>query len=353
MLERSAPSPTARRIGGRLTVAALSAAMALAALGAASPVQATTRGDGLRAAANAIRTNPPNDEPAVGRVRGKAILDSIARARADQLVTLNEREGTKDHILLEHDMEYVIRRLNRADVCWRGVGEIIAYTTRTDYSYPSTIDQWWRSKAGHHEILMGEDYNAAGGSWQTDRRGTHYSVMIFAVLCRSELSTASTLQPSQEYSPDRPMVVRRGTHVVYKFSSSGQVLHRKKVTFGSSRRPVSTGRSRLGGTAYVKVSSGTLAGWWVAESGRSFVRGVTQRWRYAQEQRISFEAGRYTGYTFDSLGHVTASKERTLRKASVVHASARAIINGRPYFRISDGRWDGYWVRDSRRVDRL
>lgn len=320
----------------RLLAVGLAATFAAASLAAAAaPAHATTRGDGLRAEANERRA-----DAGVPRVKGKAILDSIADARADQM---------RDANTLEHDMDYVRNRLDRGDVCWTSFGEIIAWRSGGDYSYEGTVTQWMNSEP-HRNIMLG-DFNAAGGSWATSSNGSHYSVMVFVNLCASELRSSSSLQPAQEYSPDRPMIFVKGTHTAYKLSSTGQVLDSKTVSFSSRTAAESTGRATVEGTAYLKVTSGPLAGYWVRESTRSYVRGTTQYSAYSTPKALSIAKGTYTGYKFDSLGRVTASRKGTLAWNSGADASARAIINGRPYFLVKNGMWGGYWLRDNGSVN--
>lgn len=322
----------------RLLAVGLAASFAVASLAAAAgPVQATTRGDGLRAAANERR-----EDANLAPVAGTSLLDSIADARADQM-----RDARK----LEHDMEYVRYRLTKADVCWTSFGEIIAWRSGGDYTYQGTVTQWMNSDP-HRAIILGS-FNAAGGSWATASDGSHYSVMVFVNLCASELRSSSSLQPTQEYSPDRPMILVKGKHTAYKLSSTGQVLDRKSVSFTSRTRAESTGRARVDGTAYLKVTSGPLAGYWVRESTRSYVRGTTQYRAYSAPRALSIAKGTYTGYKFDSLGRVTASRKGTLAWNSGADASARAIINGRPYFLVKNGMWGGYWLRDNGAVNPL
>jgi uncharacterized protein YkwD len=326
----------------RLLGAALALAFTLGSLAAAAPVQATTRGDGLRDAANARRASV-----GVAPVVGTALLDDIADKRADRM-----RDADK----LEHDMDYVRYRLNKADVCWTSFGEIIAYNYDNPYSYKETMTQWWKSKP-HHEIMVSPSFNAAGGSWAARPTGMsafpnkNYSVMVFATLCSSELTKSSLLQPKQEYSPDRPMIFVKGTHAAYKLSSTGQVLGSKTVTFGSRTGAESTGRARVDGKAYLKVTTGPLAGYWVRESPRHFVRGMTQKWTWSSPKKLSIAKGTYTGFKFDSLGRVTAKRKGTLAWNSGADASARAIINGRAYFLVRNGMWSGYWLRDTKYVN--
>ena len=332
----STPPTSAARRTGRHGIALLAAVLAVAMPLSALPALATTRGDGLRAAANERRAS--GDLPAVV---GTDLLDDIADARADQMATAD---------VLAHDMDYVRSRFDSAGVCWTGFGEIIAYSTG-DYSYDHTVTQWWNSSP-HKAIMMGESYNAAGGSWAPAASGRNYSVMIFATLCPGELAASvELLTPQKRYSPNRPMLFRSGTHTAYKLSSAGDVLSTKQVTFATRTRADAAGRARVNGKAYLKVSTGAFAGWWVRESAKSFVRGTTQRRNFASPRPLAFSAGAYTGYTFDRLGRRTGSRSYTLSRDSGADATARAIINGQAWWLIDNGIWSGYWIRDTRSVN--
>jgi len=319
-------------------VAGVVAVTLLLTAGTATPVAATTRGDHLRDAANVHRV-----DGGLNPVAGTTLLDDIADARAAQMASANQPE---------HDLAYVGDRLDRAGVCHGMIGETIAWERGySDYSYDRTMSMWWDSP-GHRAIIMTAAYNAAGGSWSTASDGGHYSVMVFVELCdTANTSTSSALEPSRLYAPDRPMVFRPGTFTGFKLTSTGAVLSSKGVSFESRTRATAAGRARVNGHAYLKVSSGPLAGFWVRESPRSFVRGMTANRTFRPARRIGFEAGTYTGRTFDKLGRVTGRKTATLAAPSGASAAARAIINGRPYFRVKDGLWAGYWIRDDRRVN--
>lgn len=322
----------------RLAAASLAALLALGAIAATtSPAEATSRGDGLRRAANDRRASE-----GLKPVRGTALLDDIADKRADNM---------RDRKELNHDMDYVRQRLAKAGVCWSAFGEIVAGSGGT-YSYKSTMTQWWNSDM-HHAILMRPGYDIAGGSWKTAANGRHYSVMIFVDRCGTSKSGPTLLKPDREYSPDRRMVFRSGTHTARRFTSRGAVIDMKQVTLRSRLGADSTGRSRVGDAAHLKVSNGVFAGWWVRESWRSAVRGMTQKRGYKRLQELRFAAGTYTGFTFDWLGRVTSKKTAKLHRRSGADARARAIINGRPYFKVASGIWRGYWVRDTRSVNRI
>jgi hypothetical protein len=68
---------------------------------------------------------------------------------------------------------------------------------------------------------------------------------------------------------------------------------------------------------------------------------------------LTFLAGTYTGYAFDSAGRVTASRTATLARTSGAPTSQRsAAIPGQPgaWFKVTAGIWAGYWVRESPKV---
>jgi len=320
----------------RLAAASLAATFALGCL-AVAPALATTRGDGLRAAANEYRR-----EVGVHPIDGAAVLDSIADARADQMADANE---------LEHDMDYVRWRLNKADVCWTSFGEIIAWRSGGTYSYEGTALQWWKSDP-HRKIMTGAGFNAAGGSWQTANNGGHFSVMIFATLCASELESTSdwALRPDRRFSPDRPMVLVRGTHTGYKLNASGDAIGTKTVTLDRRRSPESAGRAKVDGKAYLKVSSGPLKGYWVRESFRAYVKGTVEKSIWDSHRTVRMDDGQYVGKRFTRLGRVSDRKDGQLSRPWRYDARGRAVINGRTYLLMAEGRWAGYWIRDSKRV---
>ena len=200
------PTPMAR------TIAMLLAALLMTAvtLAATAPVRAAG-GDGLREAANGYRQGHGLDP-----VIGTALLDDIANRRAAHMA----QEDT-----LEHDMAYVSQRLNDAGVCWSGFGEIIAWENYPDYSADRVMEMWWNSPS-HHDIMMGEGYNAAGGAWDTAGDGGHYSVMVFVTLCGQSVAAepGSVLYPDDRYDPNRELVLKEGRVTAYRLNRSGAVL---------------------------------------------------------------------------------------------------------------------------------
>ena len=326
------PTPMAR------TIALLLAALLMTAvtLAATAPVRAAG-GNGLREAANGYRQGHGLDP-----VVGTALLDDIAIRRAAHMAQEDE---------LEHDMAYVSQRLNAAGVCWSGFGEVIAWENYPDYSADRAMEMWWNSPS-HHDIMMGEGYNAAGGAWDTAGDGGHYSVMVFVTLCGQSVATepGGVMYPDDRYDPNRKLVLKDARVTAYRMNRSGAVLSQKSIKLSKTLRVSSGGRTRANGKAWLKVSSGALVGYWVHETNDAFVRGMTQRDTFDPDQQVTLEAGRYRGMRFDWLGRIKASKAYTFGHERTVSTSAHAIVNGRHYLMLSSGPLAGYWVRDTPQV---
>jgi len=324
---------------GRRRLAALLALSALCGAVVAAPTTTLAYGgDGLRGAVNAFRADAHR-----APVAGTALLDDIASHRASQMVRLDR---------LEHDIDYVTHRLNDAGVCWQAVGEILAWEKGWgDYDYRRTAQAWFDSPT-HHDIMLGANYNAAGGAWRGTPDKQHYSVMVFVELCGTTTSSlaVSYLRPSRTYAPDRQLVLDRGRHTGYRLSADGFVVSRKTVSYDHRTTRSAAGRAYVGNTAYLKVSSGKLRGCWVRERSHAFVRGMTLYRAYAPARSISLATGAYRGYRFDWLRRVTATRAHVVDQPATGGATARAVINGRAYLRFATGWLAGYWVRDSRAI---
>lgn len=135
-------------------------------LPATSVPVAAAGGSTLVSVANDYRTGA-----GLGPVALHGVIDQIAVERGAQLA--RDRQ-------LGHDLEYVRDRLTQEGVCHRGLGEIVAYNSSGDYGRFG--EQWFTSKAGHREIMLG-DYTHAGGSRERGGDGRYYAVMVFVRLC--------------------------------------------------------------------------------------------------------------------------------------------------------------------------
>lgn len=336
----AAPVPHRTRPLGHLLSGIVAISLAASALVATAAPALAHGGDALREAVNSFRA-----DEGLAPVFGTELLDDIAAHRASRLVAIDR---------LEHDIDYVTRRLNQAHVCWGLVGEIIAWERGyPDYDANRTALAWFNSD-DHHAIMMGERYNAAGGAWSTGDDGAHYSVMVFVELCGAATASESQvrlLHPSDTYSPDRPLVFSGGRHTGYRFDVNGVVLARRTHSYGHSVTRTARGRTYVGGHAYLKVSSGALRGLWVRESARAYVRGVAKMRLFDDPNRVVLAKGHYHGVRFGRRGGVYDSKDARYWHRHAELASAKGVINGRNYVKLTTGKLAGYWVLDTRAVD--
>jgi hypothetical protein len=197
--------------------------------------------------------------------------------------------------------------------------------------------------------MMGQGYNAAGGGWRTAADGGHYSVMVFVTLCGDSVASpsAGVLYPDDRYRPNRELVLRARRVTAYRLGRSGAVLARKSVTLSKVTRAASNGRARANGRAWLKVSTGALAGHWVHETDATFVRGLTEKRLFTAERQVALAPGRHVGQAFDRLGRVRASHGAFFHGGRTFRTSALGVINGRRYFLLGSGPLDGFWVRDT------
>lgn len=168
-----------------------------------------------------------------------------------------------------------------------------------------------------------------------------------------KFTVAAAVPGTTTYDPPRTLTFLAGTHTGYKFDTSGKVTASKTATLPSnSAAPTNRRRSSMPGQtgAWFQVTAGIWAGYWVRESPKIYLPGISAMTTFSPARLVGFAAGTYTGYRFDSTGHVTASKTATLPSSSGASADKRAIINGRAYLGIVNGIWAGYWVAESSSV---
>ena len=162
-----------------ILLAAMVASAVLAVSAGARPQQAyAVGGETFVQLANVKRASV-----GLAPVAFSSALDKISVERAAQLAKSD---------VFQHDLDYVMSRLNALGVCWQSVGEIIAWASGGGTYDPQwSIDAWWASP-GHHAIMVG-DYNGAGGAYQkSTASGKTYAIMLFAKLCQSPaVSTAN------------------------------------------------------------------------------------------------------------------------------------------------------------------
>ncbi|MEO8246696.1 MAG: Ig-like domain-containing protein [Chloroflexota bacterium] len=345
---------TAHHRARRLGVLLMAPALLLTSLASATPAAAETPAPGVEfvAAANVYRMGD-NLRP----VANLAALSSIATERANQMAHADK---------MAHDLDYVMLRLNKAGVCWTGVGEIIAFERGyPDHSYLRTVDQWWASQ-GHHDIIVG-NYNGAIGAYALSASEATYSVMVFVNLCGA--AAPSIVAPSLgSRSPAVEAIgVASGAAVQANFSEAVTGVNRytfllrdpagtkvpASVSYDTGSRTatlvpgqrLADGRYRATLSSRIYDATGIPLPWtsWSFTVGDATISTAV----VTTATRATFTAGTHTGYRFRS-GAVAYSKSARLYSASGAPTSERRSINGRVYLFVTSGIWAGYWVPESR-----
>ncbi len=144
----------------------------------------------------------------------------------------------------------------------------------------------------------------------------------------------------------RTVRLEAGPQTGYRFSTSGAVLSRKALTVAnpttaaSDRRRVVPGRSGI----YLRLTSGSLAGYEVLESAVAYIPGIAGDTAYSPAATVKFAAGRYLGYRFDATWDLASTRYVAIATATTATTARRAVIDGRPYVLMASGTWAGTWM---------
>jgi peptidoglycan/xylan/chitin deacetylase (PgdA/CDA1 family) len=173
-------------------------------------------------------------------------------------------------------------------------------------------------------------------------RTTPLGLVIAAVLTAGLLlSSVATAEASV-----RSARLEAGPQHGYRFSAAGSILAERSITL-TAPTSVTTDRRRVVPNRtgiYLRVTTGTLAGYEVLESPVAYIPGKAGDTPYSPAGHVTFAIGRYLGYTFDPDWDLASTRYRALGRASSASASRRAVIDGRPYVLMSSGIWAGTWI---------
>jgi hypothetical protein len=163
---------------------------------------------------------------------------------------------------------------------------------------------------------------------------------------------------SATWEAGRALTVRRGTHTGYHFDPNGGVTATLTDTFATEASLTTSTRRFVpnqSGT-WFHVTDGTLAGYWVRQSAVVHLAdeppaggAATAVTTYDPPARITIRKGTHTGYRFDDAGLPTVEKTGTLRWSVKADAAAlETVVNqSGTWFRVTSGKWDGFWLRAS------
>ncbi len=163
------------------------------------------------------------------------------------------------------------------------------------------------------------------------------------------LGSTGPVLSGETYAPARGLLFLAGTHTGYQFNATGGVTATRAASLARSSSASTNQRAVIIGRDgnWFYVVNGIWAGYWLRESPSLYLPGIIGQTNFSPGRSVNFAGGTHTGYQFSATGAVTGSKTAWLSRVSSASASARAIINGRPYLLISNGIWAGYWIVES------
>jgi len=158
--------------------------------------------------------------------------------------------------------------------------------------------------------------------------------------------TALPLAPTLVEAASTSVRLEAGPQTGYRFSSTGTILGRKTVTLAAPATATADSRSSMPNQpgTYFRITAGQFAGYRIRESLVAHIPGKVGEVTWSPTRTITFGAGRYLGYTFDSSADLATTRRGSSSTAFTAKASRRAIIDGRPYVLLSSGSWTGYWM---------
>ncbi len=172
------------------------------------------------------------------------------------------------------------------------------------------------------------------------RHGAALAIAAFVAL------TVLPLAPAVAEAATYSVQLEAGPQTGYRFSATGTILGRKTITLAAPSSAIADSRSSVPNQpgTYFRVTAGQFAGYRIRESIIAHVPGKVGEVTWSPTRMITFVAGRYLGYTFDSSADLATTRFGSRTTAFTATASRRAIINGRPYVLMSSGSWTGYWM---------
>jgi peptidoglycan/xylan/chitin deacetylase (PgdA/CDA1 family) len=171
-------------------------------------------------------------------------------------------------------------------------------------------------------------------------RGRPVIALLAALLLTGTISIAPAVAANA-----MPVRFEAGPHVAVKFDSAWKVVATKPYAFSRpSSAPADLRTTVPGRGIHLRISAGLFAGYWVPEGRMSYVPGVVGLRTLSPAVAVAFPAGSYEAYRFDSTWALTSAWGRAMAKDSSAAADRAAVIDGRPYVRIVNGLFAGWWL---------
>ena len=186
----------------------------------------------------------------------------------------------------------------------------------------------------------GRRYTVALAGSITDVAGNHLETTSWSF-------TTAAYPARIDFAPTRRTFFAGGCHTGYQFSASGAVVGSKRACLSRASGADASARARISGRSgtWLLISNGIWAGYWVGEkAGQRYVSGWVAEQAFNPVRDLAMQAATYTGYQFRSDGSVSATKSSRLWSSRSFTTNRQAVINGRVYRLVANGKWAGYWL---------
>jgi hypothetical protein len=171
---------------------------------------------------------------------------------------------------------------------------------------------------------------------------------------RSAVAAEISNPPIDTYNPMRPLYFAAGSYVGRRFNAAGTITASLPYTLGAASSAPTSYKSTIPNQSgnWYYITAGIWAGYWIQESAATTLGSAPPApvaESYFPWRPLSFVAGAYVGYRFNTHGAVIASRPYTLATDSMAPTTEKSTIPnqaGNWYF-ITAGIWAGYWIQES------
>lgn len=249
------------------------------------------------------------------------------------------------------------------------------YWMMNDYAQPEA-EQLFRGALYTVEKTAMRDFRNHGWSsdyslWQGELGITYhqYHQQQFLMLYRMS-HDGVWISRASAYRSDFPewrntegyAVITPRTSVAYRLDDSAthikdrsmEVLEEKEVSFSRRTGASYDRRGKIpGGPTVIRLSSGSLAGWWVEEkAGQAWSREFVEEHVYAPEAELMVtDPVPVTLYRFDEEGTETDQLSVRLEPGERYATDRSAIAGGRASYHLSDGEYADWWLPEQPPVE--
>jgi len=171
---------------------------------------------------------------------------------------------------------------------------------------------------------------------------------------RSAVAAEISNPPIATYNPVRPLYFAAGSYVGRRFNAAGTITASLPYTLSAASSAPTSYKSTIPNQSgnWYYITAGIWAGYWIQESAATTLGNAPPApvaESYFPWRPLTFVAGAYVGYRFNTYGAVIASRPYTLATDSMAPTTEKSTIPNQAgnWYYITAGIWAGYWIQES------